>query len=33
MTLCVDHYIGSSVSVMTKLHGTMYHMREGQGEQ
>jgi hypothetical protein len=30
MTLCVDHYIGSSVSVMTKLHGTIsYKGRAG----
>jgi hypothetical protein len=31
MTLCVDHYIGSSVSVTTKLHARTYYMREGNG--
>jgi len=33
MTLCVDHYIGCSVSVKTKLHGRMYYTKEGKQRQ
>jgi hypothetical protein len=33
MTLPVDHYIGSSVSVKTKLNGRTYYMQEGQGRE